>query len=177
MAIARKNAPKIVASVPVEFGFLMTRVARMQVLKDMMTNAYNGAKSKLEAYLEADNCPIQAAVGEKGPKVPDVGSVSFTQPEKTDHKQAAQYIVEAIKAGRIAPDNLLALVSTFNKDALKTVLTPSEQESVFSVNDEKVTLTIRVAKEFKMTQEADLLTGVSPIDLKEIEELTQEGNL
>lgn len=168
MAIRRKNEQPSNPGYPPRFVKLVTQCGNFQQARDYYGGCYDDAKGALESYLEDESCPIEVVVGEKGPKIPGVATVIFTQPTRLDHRTAAEMVAKGIEEGTINPADLVSLISTVNKDALAKVLAPSEFDLALKKSD-KVVITVRTVEEFKGTVR-NILTESKVFTLEEIEE-------
>ena len=147
MAILKKGEKKV-QGLPSTLVALTEKAATYTATADFYSDLYKDAKSQIDAYLSADDCPVTVQVGKGGGvKVDGVGGLSFSQPERVDNKAAIDAIVTALKAGTLSPDALTEVISTVSKEGLLKAL-PDQAESLV-VTSEKVVVTLRTAPEFK----------------------------
>jgi hypothetical protein len=160
MAITRKGQTAS-KGLPTKYSNLVREAATYKATADFFTALYDGgercsdeekaasAKGRLQAYLDAPECPIQVSVGNgggKNAKVDGVAGLSFSQPERVDNAAAVAALVAALKDGSLQPDALTEVISTVNKDALLKAL--PNAEGLVTVS-EKITVTMRIAGEFR----------------------------
>lgn len=145
MAIKKKQDKPAVIGFPSTFVRLVTKAATYQVKSKAYEDKFKSAKADVEAYLEDENCPVEVAVGEKGPKIPDVASLSFSQRTSMDKAKALEEIVAALKAGTMQPDDLSEVISTLSVEGFRKVFPNSEAIGI----SDKVTITVRAAATFK----------------------------
>jgi hypothetical protein len=158
MAIIRKNQKAAGQGLPSPLVQIVTEAATFKATSDFFAVLYQGvdkdeksktesAKGRLEAYLDRTDCPVTVSVGAGGGvKVPGVGGLSFSQPERVDNGAAIQAIIAALKDGSLQPDALTEVISTVNKDGLFKALPATES---LLVPSEKIVVTLRIANEFR----------------------------
>jgi hypothetical protein len=158
MAIKRKGQSKDAPGLPSTLVTLVTEAATFKATSDFFSVLYEGkdkddeskagsAKGRLQAYLDREDCPVTVSVGEGGGiKVPGIGGLSFSQPERMDNGAAVQAIIAALKDGSMQPDALAEVISTVNKDGLIKAIPTTE---ALIVPSDKVVVTLRIANEFR----------------------------
>jgi hypothetical protein len=170
MAIIRKDQKASGQGLPAPLVALVTEAATYKTAADFFSVLYEGkekddaskaasAKGRLQAYLDRPDCAVTVSVGAGGGiKLPDLGSLSFSQPERVDNGAAVQAIIAALKDGSLQPDALAEVVSTVNKDGLLKAL-PACASLVNT--SEKVVVTLRVANDFRAEAYARLEAQVA----------------
>lgn len=162
MAIIKKDQKAEGQGLPVEFVQRVERAATFQVTSKCFEEAFKTEKAEIEAYLSGDACPVTVTVGEGGGvKVPGVGSLSFSQPERVDNAGAVAAVIAALKAGTIRPDDLSEIISTVKKDGLIKAL-PEQAKDLVKTSDD-VCITLKPAAEFKGDISARITKDVIPV--------------
>jgi hypothetical protein len=155
MAIIRKSQKADGQGLPSTLVDLVREAATYKATADYFLVKYEGtrddkegcAKQRLESYLDSPDCPVTVSVGAGGGiKVPGIGGLSFSQPERVDHGAAVQAVIAALKDGSLQPDALAEVISTVSKDGLLKAL-PGASACV--ATQEKITVTLRIAGEFR----------------------------
>jgi hypothetical protein len=159
MAIIRKDQKAEGQGLPSPLVALVREAATFKATADFFSVLYEGkdkdkaskeasAKGRLQAYLERQDCPVTVSVGAGGGiKVPDVGGLSFSQPERLDNQAAVAKIIAALKDGSLQPDALAEVISTVNKDGFLKAL-PGNDEMV-AADPDKLVVTLRIANDFR----------------------------
>ena len=161
MAIIKKDQVQEGQNLPISFVELSEKLAGFKVKADYFKNCYEQARGEAQEYLESKSCPLVVKVGPGGGvKVPGVVGYSFSQPERLEQEEALKVVIAGLKSGKIRPDDLGEIISTFDKDAVVKVFGAEGKACVHS--SEKVIVTPRVNGEFRAAGVAELEKSSQP---------------
>lgn len=171
MALKKKDPKGQVATktYPAEFVTMVDEAARFSVTCDYFDDRFKESKKGLQSYIEADGCPFEIVVGEKGsnPKIDGVGTLIVSQPERLNNKLAAAKIVALLQSGGMQIADLLEVVSQVNREALEKIVGAEAVKDCIAKNEAgelPLQLSLRVAASYKDEITANLDRNFRPAE-------------